>query len=63
MNLHKLEDTFEKQERKELIFELCYKLIPLVFLLFLFSSYLDMLSSIFRITNIFHTEKGGNKNE
>lgn len=36
MNLHKLEDTFEKQERKELIFELCYKLIPLVFLLFLF---------------------------
>lgn len=36
MNLHKLEDTFEKQERKELIIELCYKLIPLVFLLFLF---------------------------
>lgn len=36
MNLHKLEDTFEKQERKELIFELCYKLIPFVFCYFFF---------------------------
>lgn len=30
MNLHKLEDTFEKQERKELIFELCYKFSSIV---------------------------------
>jgi hypothetical protein len=43
------ENTFEKQERKELIFEVL--------------NCVQQLSSIFRITNIFHTEKGGNKNE
>ena len=54
VNLHQSENTFEKQERKELIFELCYKF---------FFNCVQQLSSIFKITNIFHTEKGGNKNE
>ena len=31
--VNELEDTLEKQEKKELIFELCYKIFPLVFLL------------------------------
>lgn len=43
VNLHQSENTFEKQERKELIFEVL--------------NCVQQLSSIFRITNIFHTEK------
>ncbi len=31
--LNELEDTLESQEKKELIFELGYKIIPLAFLL------------------------------
>ena len=46
MKLHELEDTFEQQERKERIFEICFKTIPLVVLLFL---YLFVLLSVFHI--------------
>ena len=46
MKLDELEDTFEQQKRKERIFEIYFKTIPLVFLLFL---YLFILLSVFHI--------------
>ena len=53
MRLDEVEDTFEQQERKERIFEVCLKAIPLVFLLFCICLFCSA-SSIFRVTNKVH---------